>query len=195
MRTLILSALLLAAAAPVLAQMPPPDARDEQRGDHRDQGQRPDDRGGYQGQRPDDRGPGQRPDDRGGYPGQRPDDRGYHGDNRGYGGDNRGYRGDDHGGYRNDFRDDRRGYGGGDSFARFHGGSFFYPRGYGYRYYGIGSFLPRVFWSQRYYIADPYAYRLPPAFAGTRWVRVGPDALLIRLYDGRVVRVIQGLFY
>jgi Ni/Co efflux regulator RcnB len=198
MRKLILSALLLAAATPVLAQLPPPDVRDEQRDDRGRRGddQRGDNRGdqrGDMGQRPDDRGPGQRPDDRGGYQGQRPDDRGgYRQDDRGgYRGDDRGYGGD----VRRDFRDDRRAYGDGDRFARFHGDPFYYPRGYGYRYYGIGTFLPRVFWSQRYYIADPYAYRLPPAFAGTRWVRVGPDALLIRVYDGRVVRVIQGLFY
>lgn len=52
-----------------------------------------------------------------------------------------------------------------------------------------------MFFNERYYIGQPDYYRLPPAYAGTRWVRVGPDALLIRSYDGRVVRVIRGLFY
>ena len=177
--------------------MPPPDQQHDDRGDRRDgdRGQRGDNRGD-QG-RHDDRGnQGQRPDDRGNYQGQRPDDHGgYRGDNHGYG-DNRGYNGDHRGNYgQNNFRDDRRGYGGGDQFARFHGDPFYYPRGYGYRYFGVGTILPRIFWDQRYYIADPYAYRLPPAFVGTHWVRYGPDALLIRNYDGRIVRVIRGLFY
>ena len=52
-----------------------------------------------------------------------------------------------------------------------------------------------MFWDQRYYIAQPDYYRLPPPFAGTHWVRYGPDALLVRNYDGRIVRVIRGLFY
>ncbi len=212
MRRLILSALLLAAASPVLAQLPPPDVRDEHRddrggdrrdGDQRDQGQRQDDRGQRpddRGQRPDDR--GQRPDDRGG----RPDDRGQRGDDRGgFRQDDRGgFRQDDRGGFRQDdrgrqderrdFGDDRRRYGDGDQYARFHGDAFYYPRGFGYRYYGIGTVLPRVFLDQRYYIGQPDYYRLPPAAYGTRWVRVGPDALLIR-YNGRVIRVIRGLFY
>lgn len=190
MRRLILSTLLLVAATPVLAQMPPPaksatpgrdERRDERGGERSDQ--RPYER---RDQRPDAR-RDQRPDDRGGY---RPDDRRH--DDRGYRQDERrDVRQDE----RRDYRDDRRAYGDGDRFARFHGNAYYYPRGYGYRAYGIGGLLPRVFFDQRYYIGQPDFYRLPPAYAGTRWVRVGPDALLIRNYDGRIMRIIRGLFY
>ncbi len=83
----------------------------------------------------------------------------------------------------------------GDQYARFRADPYYYPRGYAYRYYGVGTFLPRAYFDTRYYIGQPDYYRLPPAFAGTRWIRVGPDALLIRNYDRRVVRVIRGIFY
>ena len=197
MRPLILSALLLAAAAPALAQEPPPDRRDEYR-QHDDRGQRGGDRHDERGYRGDDR--GYRADDRGFRGGERGDDRReWRGDDR------RDWRGDDRGGWRGDgdrgwrddrrFGDDRRGYGDGDRFARFHTEPFYYPRGWSYRYYGVGTYLPRVFWDQRYYIVQPDYYRLPPPFIGTHWVRYGPDALLVRNYDGRIVRVIRGLFY
>lgn len=186
MRTIIVSILLLASAAPVVAQMQPEvqgERHDDRRdGDRRDGDQRRGDQRGSDQRTGDQRRGDQRDGDRrdrGQL--QRPDDRG-------------GYRGDDRGGDRRDFRDDRRAYGDGDQFARFHGDRYDYPRGYGYRYFGIGTFLPRVFFDQRYYIGQPDYYRLPPAYAGTRWIRVGPDALLIRTYDRRVVRVIRGLF-
>lgn len=54
--------------------------------------------------------------------------------------------------------------------------------------------MPRAFFDTRYYIARPDFYRLPPAFGGSRWIRIGPDALLIRP-DGIVVRSVRGLFY
>jgi len=210
MRRLILSTLLLAAATPVLAQMSPPaqsatPARDERAGERRDErrDQRPDE---HRDQRPDAR-RDQRPDDRGGYrlDDRRHDDRGYRQDERRD--ERRDVRQDERRDIRQDgrrdfrqderrdYRDDRRAYGDGDRFARFHGNAYYYPRGYGYRAYGIGALLPRVFFDQRYYIGQPDFYRLPPAYAGTRWVRVGPDALLIRNYDGRIIRVLRGLFY
>jgi Ni/Co efflux regulator RcnB len=192
MRPFILSALLLAAATPVLAQMPH-DTRDEHHddrgGDHHDNGggDHHDNGGGDHrdnggGDHRDNRDQGQRPDDHG----YRPDDRG------GYHADDRGDRG---GGDHRDFHDDRRSYGDGDRYARFHAEPYFHPHGYAYRYYGVGAFLPQVYFDTRYYIGQPDYYRLPPAYAGTRWVRVGPDALLIRNYDRRVVRIIRGLFY
>ncbi len=229
MRRLVLAALLAVTAAPALAQVPPPEVRQDERdhrGDTRDA--RPDNRGDNRDARPDGRdfrqenggirqdehrsdrdgqqggydhrdGRDMRQDDHRGYQDQRGDQGGrdFH-DGRDYRHDDRrdyGNRGDIRQDYRQAFRDDRRGYGESDSYARFHGNRYFYPRGYGYRYYSVGTFLPRVFFDQRYYIGNPYAYRLPLAYAGTRWIRVGPDALLIRVYDGRVVRVIQGLFY
>ena len=78
---------------------------------------------------------------------------------------------------------------------RYSAGRYYYPRGYGYRAWAVGGFLPRSYWGERYWVGRPLAYGLPNAWRGTRWVRVGPDALLIRVYDGSVVRVARGIFY
>ena len=102
---------------------------------------------------------------------------------------------------RRDWRDDRRDWRNdrrtdwrwsGDRYReRWHG----YPRGFAYRPYGVGVALPRAYWGDRYWIARPDYFRLPPAWRGTRWVRVGPDALLIRLADGFVVRAVRSLYW
>lgn len=92
--------------------------------------------------------------------------------------------------WRNDRRTDWR-WDGNRHRERWYG----YPRGYAYRPYGVGYAVPRGYWGNRYWIARPDYYRLPPAWRGTRWVRVGPDALLIRIGDGFVVRAVRGLWY
>ena len=169
MRKLILSALLLAAAVPAFAQEPPRDARWEHRdGDHRDGDHRGDWRDG-----------------------DRRD-----GDRRGWGGgDRRDFREGYRDGDRREWRDDRRNFRADEGYGRWRTQPFYYPRGYNYRYYAPGAFLPRAFFGGNYWIGNPGYYQLPPAYGGTRWIRVGPDALLIRGYDGYVVRVIRGIFY
>ncbi|WP_419813995.1 RcnB family protein [Glacieibacterium sp.] len=97
---------------------------------------------------------------------------------------------------RREFRDDRRGgYDRGYRGERFRAGSYYHPRGYGYRSWNTGAYLPRAYWGQRYWIGNPVGYRLDYARPGTRWIRVGPDALLIRTYNGSVIRVVRNLFY
>ena len=103
-------------------------------------------------------------------------------------------------GYDTNRRDDRNGYGGGfrndyRGERRFRGNHYSYPRGHGYRSWAVGGFLPRSYWNERYYIGNPYNYGLRPAYRGTRWVRVGPDALLINRRNGAVVQVVRGLYY
>ena len=78
---------------------------------------------------------------------------------------------------------------------RFQGGRYYHPRGYTYRRYVIGGYLPRAYWSDRYYIARPGAYGLIGARQGTRWVRVGGDALLIRVRDGAVLKNVRSMYY
>lgn len=74
-------------------------------------------------------------------------------------------------------------------------GRYYAPRGYAYRPWAAGAYLPRSYWqAQRNWIANPVAYRLSPAWQGVRWVRVGPDALLIRTRNGVVVSSVRGLF-
>ena len=51
------------------------------------------------------------------------------------------------------------------------------------------------YYSNRYWINDPYQYRLPPAYPGTRWVRYYDDVLLVDLYTGQVIDVIHSFFW
>lgn len=69
------------------------------------------------------------------------------------------------------------------------------PRGLAYRPARVGVALAPAFYGQRYWIADPYRYRLPRAVANQRWIRYGNDVVLINPRNGRVLRVINGFFY
>jgi Ni/Co efflux regulator RcnB len=68
-------------------------------------------------------------------------------------------------------------------------------RGYGYSRFSIGLFLQPLFYSDRYWIGDPWQYRLPAAPAGTRWVRYYNDVILVDVYDGEVIDVIHDFFW
>lgn len=70
-----------------------------------------------------------------------------------------------------------------------------YGYNYGYRRFSVGVFLDNLFFSQRYWINDPYEYRLPPAYGRYRWIRYYDDVLLVDLRNGRVVDAIYGFFY
>ncbi len=101
---------------------------------------------------------------------------------------------------RHDWRDDRRGRYEGHrtewrADRRYDAGRYYYPRGYSYRAWSVGGYVPRSYWGERYWVGRPVAYGLPYAARGLRWIRVGPDALLIRAYNGAVVRVVRGIFY
>ncbi len=68
-------------------------------------------------------------------------------------------------------------------------------RDYSYSRFSIGVVIGAPFYDQRYWIADPWAYRLPPADGPYRWVRYYDDALLVDIYSGEVVDVIYDIFY
>ncbi len=68
-------------------------------------------------------------------------------------------------------------------------------RGHSYSRIGIGVTLGRPFWSDYYWIRDPYQYRLPYAPAGTRWVRYYDDVLLIDTWTGEVLDVVYNFFW
>ncbi|MDB5699563.1 MAG: hypothetical protein JWN69_2367 [Alphaproteobacteria bacterium] len=75
-------------------------------------------------------------------------------------------------------------------------GRYYAPyRGYNYSRFSIGFGLDPLFYSSRYWISDPWSYRLPPAYDGTRWVRYYDDVLLVDLYTGEVVDVIYDFFW
>lgn len=68
-------------------------------------------------------------------------------------------------------------------------------RGYYYRRLSIGFFLDALFFDSRYWIDDPWYYRLPEAYGPYRWVRYYDDALLVNIYTGEVVDVIYDVFW
>jgi len=78
---------------------------------------------------------------------------------------------------------------------RIRGPVFAYPRGYGYRYWYTGDILPALFLATQYFYDDvaPLGLEVPPP--GYRWVRYGPDLLLVNLRTGAVEQVAYGVFY
>ncbi len=73
---------------------------------------------------------------------------------------------------------------------------YFSPyRSHRYSRFSIGLFLEPLFYSQRYWLNDPYQYRLPYAPPGTQWVRYYNDVLLVDVYSGEVVDVIYNYFW
>lgn len=99
-------------------------------------------------------------------------------------------------GWRQDRRYDWNGYRSryGD---RYRIGRYYAPSGWnrGYSRFSIGVFLGGPLYADRYWLNDPYAYRLPPAYGTLRWVRYYDDALLVDVRDGYVVDAIHDFFW
>lgn len=75
-------------------------------------------------------------------------------------------------------------------------GRYYAPyRNYSYTRLSIGFGLSPLFYSSRYWIDDPWYYRLPPVYGPYRWVRYYDDALLVNIYTGEVVDVIYEFFW
>jgi Ni/Co efflux regulator RcnB len=77
----------------------------------------------------------------------------------------------------------------------FHLGFYYDPFGWGYQPYNIGWRLWPSYYGSRYWISDPWQYRLPYAPPGTRWVRYYDDALLVDTWTGEVIDVIYNFFW
>ena len=84
-----------------------------------------------------------------------------------------------------------RGWNGG----HFRAPSYRYPSGWGYRRWAFGAFLPSVFLGSDYFLGSYWTYGLPAPPPGYHWIRVGPDALLVRYGDGYVLDAAYGIFY
>ena len=91
---------------------------------------------------------------------------------------------------RYDWRNHRDRYG-----WRYRLGRYYDPFGSHYRRFSIGFSLYPSYYSSRYWLSDPWSYRLPPAYGPYRWVRYYDDALLVNIYNGRVVDVIHDFFW
>lgn len=59
----------------------------------------------------------------------------------------------------------------------------------------IGFSLGSAYFGPRFWINDPWQYRLPAAYGSYRWVRYYDDVLLVDLRNGRVVDVIPAFFW
>lgn len=92
--------------------------------------------------------------------------------------------------YREDWREYRQ-----RNQSVFRQGTWAAPRGYRYAPVRVGVNLNPAFYGNRYWINDPYRYRLPRASVGTRYVRYGNDVLLINARTGRVLQVYSRFFY
>lgn len=68
------------------------------------------------------------------------------------------------------------------------------PAGQSYRRFGTGDTLPAPLFARKYWIDHYPRYNLATAFAGTVWVRVGPDALLVNKDTREVLDAQYGLF-
>ena len=58
-----------------------------------------------------------------------------------------------------------------------------------------GFFLDSLFFQPRFFINDPWAYRLPPVYGPYQWVRYYDDVVLVDIYTGEVVDVIHDFFW
>ncbi len=69
------------------------------------------------------------------------------------------------------------------------------PRGWYAQNWTFGMVLPRLFWSQNYWINGYDAYGLDDPPYGYVWVRNGSDAMLVNVETGYILQVVYGLFY
>lgn len=75
-------------------------------------------------------------------------------------------------------------------------GIYYAPfRSHRYTRLSIGWFLDSLFFQPRFFINDPWSYRLPPVYGPYQWVRYYDDVLLVDIYTGEVVDVIYGFFW
>jgi Ni/Co efflux regulator RcnB len=92
--------------------------------------------------------------------------------------------------HRYDWRDWRRRH-----HSWFHLGLYYDPFGWGYSPFSIGWRMWPSYYGSNYWINDPWAYRLPYAPPGYRWIRYYDDAILVDTWTGEVVDVIYNFFW
>lgn len=78
---------------------------------------------------------------------------------------------------------------------RYRTSAYYAPRGYHYRRWSYGQYLPDIYWSRRYWLFDFIVYGLFEPPSDLVWVQYGPDALLIDRYTGEIIQVRYDVFY
>jgi hypothetical protein len=75
-------------------------------------------------------------------------------------------------------------------------GRYYAPyRNHNYNRISIGFSLGGGYYGSRYWISDPWHYRLPAAYGSYRWVRYYDDVLLVDVRNGYVADVIHNFFW
>jgi Ni/Co efflux regulator RcnB len=69
----------------------------------------------------------------------------------------------------------------GRSYAAVHRPHYIYPRGYAYRRWHAGQFLPVAFIAAPFFFLEYAELGLRPPPPGYRWVRYGPDVVLVNM--------------
>lgn len=97
--------------------------------------------------------------------------------------------------WRNDRRYDWRGYR--TQYRYIYSPGYYYApyRSYYYRPMLVGSYLDTGFYGTRYWLSDPWEYRLPMAYGPYRWIRYFDDALLVNIHTGMVADTIRNFFW
>jgi len=83
----------------------------------------------------------------------------------------------------------------GRSFNQFRGPPFTFPRGFRYRRWRVGNRLPHEFMSPRFRFNNWGRLGIGPPGAGRRWIRYGPDLLLVNIHTRRIEDVIFNVFF
>lgn len=102
--------------------------------------------------------------------------------------------------YREDLRDRDRRWGRDDWRGYRNQNRALYARGqwrapFRYNQWRPGARIAPSYYAQRYWINDPWRYRLPPARPNTRWVRHYNDVLLVDYRRGTVLDVIRNFYW
>jgi Ni/Co efflux regulator RcnB len=100
-------------------------------------------------------------------------------------------------GWYNEFRGNHFFFNNGRYFARqrYFNGHYNAPWGYSSRLWVRGDILPFSYFESRYCVDDYDRFNLYEPPFGTRWVRVGYDALLVDTESGEVLDVLHDLFW
>ena len=91
---------------------------------------------------------------------------------------------------RYDWREHRR-----RNSSLFHIGIYYDPFGWNYRRHGIGWRLWPSHYHRRYWLGDPWSYRLPYAPWPYQWVRYWDDAVLVNTVTGQIVDIEYNVFW
>lgn len=102
--------------------------------------------------------------------------------------------------YREDLNDRNRAWGRNDWRNYRNSNRGLYARGnwrapWRYQAFNVGVRLRPTYYQQRYWISDPWRYRLPRPGYNQQWVRNYNDLLLVDVRRGIVIDVIRGFYW